>query len=366
MKKERTPFRMPERKVVGRFDSGLGTICIFSATIGNMAEVESLLESESIKNADPKTFNQTLASVVCCPQSALVDGQMPDESAFSLDDARKLSEGELEEFAEKYTKANSYLYRETATDGNTRNRDDSEMATDADRIKHPQEDGESYVNYLHRLFVTHIENLTKPFNDLKKKFAIQFPPYLSDAMKKQFELLKFSTSPASVPSIMHTPSKEPFDFKSIENPSVDVARKLNLLIDSSERSTEVLSGMNTIQMGVATEIKASSDLAASTSKTNIDLTRFIIILSILSLLMASMSMIFDIKAGKDQQVMMQKGIDQIGGIWAGRQVAEIEALRRDLENSRNQINVLSQKVKSLENPQETKPGEHTPDAQKSD
>lgn len=286
---------------VGTFECKLGTLYIFPLTIGAQQDIHKILE-KPFSETDPELFVKTLIAAVCYLENELVEGKYhPDKTSSILkEDIDKLNSEELEKFSYAYIKNNEYLFKESKYKTKKNERGNMVSYREIGEIIYPRLDGETNVNYLHRLSIIEENKQKEQFAKLLKPFSdiTGFSNNLTESIKNSFlmgDSLKKSIGAIRPPIFADIRSVES-PFKQVDyidpfiqqeknrlKPFNNLADKLDRLIYSSIQVAEFMVETNKIQAGIAKELKDSGDTAVKFSKINIGISCLIILLTICSI-----------------------------------------------------------------------------------
>nr|VFJ73858.1 MAG: hypothetical protein BECKFW1821C_GA0114237_105510 [Candidatus Kentron sp. FW] len=318
------------REYYSRLDTAIGALYVFYMQAKDLLALEKILD-RPIKDCDPEQYVRNLATFICYPEKALLDGQKPDTPALLQDDVKRLTSSELDEIARIFLEHNDYLYRKN------------------DAITYSRNEEENHMEYLHRLFVIEEEERSKLFsslsgscakrlmegqNSIAAKFsgsafsaglsdkigntlslgnslgrameigrlATPVTPFASGALgsvMKSIEQIDRATK-IRVPGIeLPKPEKievETIDWAGMERkkeekrrePFNDLAKRLDRLIELSEENIKFSVQANETQTEISAEIKSSGDITEKFSKRNFVINLIVAALTALSVSMAIM------------------------------------------------------------------------------
>lgn len=277
----------------GCISSSVGELCVFSITIGGLKELYKEL-GRPISECEPIEFVRRLTRHICFQKEVLREGKYkPDKPVLTADNIELLTVDNLQEISKIYIENNEYLAKKRIL----RNREtDQDRATvDSNEVDYPQQENESFVQYLTRLFSLEEETITEQLKGLSSTLK-GFSDSLGDSIKNTFLLgdslinkINNVRSPHEV-SIKSIESSFPkINFEEIgqkieENrlrPFNDLSSRLDQLIETSNSAADFLVKANEIQTRIAGEIKSSGDVTTKLAGINIYLTVIIIILTVL-------------------------------------------------------------------------------------
>lgn len=349
-----------KQEPIGTFDSKLGELYIFRLTMGGQKTLQKLLE-KTISEADSESFVKSLIIVICYKKDELLEGiYRPDKpSSISKEDIDKFSIEDLENFAKIYIQNNEYLFKESKNKTKKNERGNLVSYQEFGEIVYPQEDAETYVDYLQRLSI--IENNLQREQVVKIAKSIGaisgFSNNLTDSIKNSLQMgnsLKKKMKAIRSPNFSDIrPSGPQFDYGNIiaqqeKNrlaPFNKLARKLDDLIGSSVQTADFIVETNKIQAGIASELKESGDNTNRFSKVNIAISCFIIFLTICSLYMAYSTS----KSNEEQKLAVRNATEKNIGVV----VNEISGLSSVILNNKDQtdqiISIFVNELKELSN-----------------
>src|SRR5690606_3386787 len=123
---------------------------------------KNLLESlgGKLNDADPVAFLKTLIIQVCVPENNLNEKKhRPERPILNLEDVQKLSDADLENFAEVFIEKNEYLYKKREEEKTTDNEGNERSHLKYTVVEHPKLKNEGNIEYLYRLYCAHHDNL---------------------------------------------------------------------------------------------------------------------------------------------------------------------------------------------------------------
>nr|VFJ86794.1 MAG: hypothetical protein BECKLFY1418B_GA0070995_100488 [Candidatus Kentron sp. LFY] len=355
----------------GRLDTGIGVLYVVHMQIKDLLALEKQL-NRSVKECDPEQYIRNLAIFVCYPENALIDRQRkPKAPILSQDDVKQLTSSELDEIARIFVGHNDYLYKKD------------------DAILYPKNEEESYMEYLHRLSVIEEEEQGKLFSSLSGRYAKSlmekqnnlavrlfgsgFSAGLSDkigntlslgsSLGKAMEIGKLAApvtplASGKLGSLMESIDRinraaridlpkielpelekiESIDLAGIERrreekrrePFNELAKRLDRLIELSEKNIEFAVQVNETQTEISAEIKSSSDITEKFSKRNFVINLIVAALTALSISVAIMIFFDASRENEISQNILLKVAKEIDGL--ERQLAEHDVLfERNLE-----------------------------------
>lgn len=243
----------------------------------------SYILSTALRHADdekkPLQCIKILITLVYYPKDTLENEKYkPEERVLNLVDVNKLSEEEIRNLAEIYIENNSSLYKSKKTWVELNDEGKEIHHSKYEGIKYSREKGESSINYLYRLLCLEDERKQKQMKDMMDSIPKLggFSPELQKAVAgnliagsaiteamKSIEPLQQSLQAIPVPKNyefdnnnmrIHAErvkaNREPFD---------KLAERLDTLIVTSSKSTEVLAEGNVQQAEMYSENKSVID-----------------------------------------------------------------------------------------------------------
>jgi len=306
---------LPRAKDVFFDTEKLGRLYIFTVVL---ADEKGLYKEigKSIEKVSPLQYIKTLVKYVCHPEEKLEEGKYrPKQATLSNDDISLISESELEDFAEKYITKNGLNRKWVSKPG--KSEEGVNLVTfELGEVEYPRNEGEKWVDYLHRLAVIEEKRISESFEKIAKQFAGigSFSKKLQEQIKNTFSLgdsLKKSIESFSIPPDLISKSyKPPFDFREIPyiKPFGGLPEKIDKLIETSSRSADFLIEANKTQTGIANELKSSGEKTGRYSKLNIISGIIIICLTFLAIYLTSSSL----KSSDKQNLTLNKNIEAVG------------------------------------------------------
>ncbi len=285
-------LRNPRQKDIFFDTEKLGRLYIFSLVLADFEKFYK--EVKSVATLTPAQYIRALVKQVCHQENKLIDRQYrPEQPTLNENDVNLISESEFEDFAEKYI-TQSDLNREWVSKAGKSEEGVNSVTLELGEIEYPRNEGEKWVDYLHRLAVIKEKKLSESFKKIARQFEgiEKFSKNLQEQMKNTFSLsdsLKKSIESFNIsPDIISRTYKPPFDFREIPpiKPFAGLPEKMDNLIETSATSAALLTAMNTTQTGIAGELKSSGDKTARYSMTNLFFGGIIILLTIISLYLA--------------------------------------------------------------------------------
>lgn len=294
-------------------NTSIGQLAIFKLNIRSMIKLSNTLGDETSK-IKPIDYVRSLITFVCYPMESLIDGKTrPNEPVLSLRDVQKLRDGELEEFAKLYVQNNEYLFKDSSTSTDT---------------AYPRNKDEFYVDYLHRLTVLQEKKLSatvgdvlKPFknfsNDLAAKMVqnVKAGEQLRRAilgLQDNQQLAQVRSLPLELPKIDYSELSR-LEEKRRRAPFEELGVKLDLLIETSNKSVEFIIEANKVQTQIAAELKGASDTGRHYSVVNIALSIAVIILAGISIFTSIYLYKLGERDTRDQQRVIAKYANDISG-----------------------------------------------------
>ncbi|MFH1614493.1 MAG: hypothetical protein ABIG61_05360 [Planctomycetota bacterium] len=297
-------------KPFAAFDSSIGKLCLITLCAGDQIKLLESLE-QSLELCPAEVFVRKLMVYICYPEESLdSEGYKPESMILSDDDIEKLSTEEIEKFAEIYIKHEDYLYRKTLTKKRTDEDGKEVIYFENGEIEHPRNDNETFVQYLHRLYVLQEKKMKEQLSKMTKSIigTARFSAGLSQNIKNTLSMGNsiskalgciggLSAKDSILKSMTDFKTAQPLATPKLTRPNIDfgeivrlseenrrapfddLANRLDQLIEINTQSTEFMVEMNKTQTGIAGEIKASGESASNFSKWNIVFTVLVIVLT---------------------------------------------------------------------------------------
>lgn len=286
-----------KQKPVGSIESSLGKLWIFSCSMKDQRELDKKL-SQKLEKTVPEDFVRAFVQFVCFPEGSLKEGQFKPESPILSDsELLKLTEEDLEEFAQVYVKNNRYLFREREYERTKDSDGTIGVRPQEGKIEHPRDAEESFVDYLHRLTLIERERQREQAEKLMNSFT-GFSSGLAESLRKNLahgDALRRAAGHLRPELTDHNfvvePKVQSVDWAELHRnaeearlaPFRDLAERLDQLVESSAQASEFMVEANELQAQIAEEIKRSGDSASSFSKITLWLSVVIIILTVVGL-----------------------------------------------------------------------------------
>lgn len=367
-------------------DTSIGKLCIFSISVGGQRDLLKSL-SASIKETDSLEYLKKLLTYVCYPLNDLKDGEYkPDNPVLTLEIIDELSGEELEDIAKEYVLNNEYLFKKHEF----RKKKDADgkevhysVYTD---IEYPRHDGESYIDYLHRLSCLEQDKQNKRMKSILDSLPNvgSFSKALSGGIAKNLMLgdsitnsIKLAKAAQNVEFTTRPSPLESIDWAEIERnkervrrePFNDLAQRLDELIHSSNQASEFMVEANKIQTEIAAEIKAGGDTTDRHARNNIKLSVIVIILTVSGLVITGLSTISGVSFSKQQQQSLNsyasdlsksmaansKAVEKSGNesqVVLKEILSALNKLNGNLVNNKESISEMNKEIESLKNSNE--------------
>jgi hypothetical protein len=274
---------------IGKTESAIGMLYIFRMIVGYHIELEKL--GIPLTEYSPDSFARTLSMFICCREANLVEGKFkPKEQTLTKEDVEKLTEEDLENIAKIFIEGSDYLYKENVISLKEREGGGTELVSEKGGIKYPQENGESFVQYLYRLFIIdevkrkeHLANLSPFSRGLSESIGKTLS--LGESLRKTVSATNVRVTPADqLPSLdIHKIMR--LDEERRLAPFKALNERLDRLIDSTIQSVDFQVETNKVQTGIASELKSSGNSNVKFSRTNIKLTMIVIVLTAFGILL---------------------------------------------------------------------------------
>ena len=137
-------------KPIGHVDSSIGRLAIYSITFGNLTKLMGTLNGP-LSACDPTDFVKRWALYVCHLAETLdKDETRPNDVSLTQDDVDKLNENDLNDISGTFIDYEEGQHRKLMEA--TKNAEGNPALADGE-VEHPKEDGESNIQYFHRLKV---------------------------------------------------------------------------------------------------------------------------------------------------------------------------------------------------------------------
>ncbi len=163
--------------------TALGDLKCIPLTLGMELEEIPRQLGKKIEDTTPDHFVRVLMTVTCrkvkLKNNILYE---PKDSAVSLEDVNTLKDTDLENFSKRFIEANDHLYRKSISRSEKNSDGTNTIHLEKGDTEYPRLDEESFINYLHRLFIIKLEN--------DKKHALQMLKGMSDWPKTMSEFQK--------------------------------------------------------------------------------------------------------------------------------------------------------------------------------
>lgn len=296
----------------------LGRLYIFNLVLGDMEGLYK--EIKSVEKVTPAQYVRLLVKYVCHPEGKLEEGKSrPKQQTLSEEEINLISEREFDDFAEKYITMEGFDRKYLSKPGNSEEAGNS-VTLELGEVEHARDEGEKWVDYLHRLAVVQ----EKEFNDQFKKIAEQFAGVgsfsksVQDQIKETLSLgdnLKKTFDSFRVPNeLVSKPFGLPLDFPEIPRikPFGGLPEKMDKLIDASEQTATLLTTMNRTQAGIAGELRSSGDKTAWYSGINVFFGGIIILLTTISIGLPVYLAFWSPKSSGSQDGLIGKSIEAVG------------------------------------------------------
>jgi hypothetical protein len=299
-------------------ETSIGVLCLFSISVGGQSELLKSLGA-TIDESAPNEYLKKLIIYVCFPESELKEGEYkPDNPVLTPEEIDELSEQELEDIAKAYVSNNEYLFKKNEF-CKKKDADGKEVHYSVyTNIEHPKQDGESYINYLHRLSCLEQDKQKERMESILGSMPKldSFSKALSGGIAKNLmfgdSITNSIKSARAAQNFEFTPVRSPLesvDWAKIERnrertrrePFDDLAQRLDELISSSIHASEFMVEANRIQTEIASEIKAGGDATDRHARNNINLSYIVILLTVSGLLISGWSTMSGLSFSEEQQ-----------------------------------------------------------------
>lgn len=330
----------PRRTDVFFYTEKLGWLYIFTLVI---ADTKGLYkEIKSVGKVTPAQYVRLLVKYVCHPEGKLEEGKRPKQPTLSDEDVNLISESEFEDFSEKYITKNDVNRKWVRKPG--KGEEGVNSITLEREVEHSRNEGEKWVDYLHRLAAIQEKELNEQIKKIAGQFAGigSFSKKLQEQIKETLsmgESLKKSYESFNVPrELLSKPPKLLYNIPYIK-PFGGMPEKIDKLIETSAQSAEFLIEANRTQTGIANELKSSGGKTARYSKFTIAIGIIsgiiIISLTIWTIYLTSSSL----KSSAKQSLILNKNMEAVG-----KELKSInESTKNMLENNKVGFEQLLQK-----------------------
>lgn len=318
-------------------ETSIGLMTLFPVTVGDQEEIRKTL-GHPIKESSPIEYLKVLLSYILYPKDVLDEkGLRPKKEDHVETSVEKLSNPDLENIAKVYIDNNVYLYKGREWEVEESESGEGKVKSDHSKIKYPRKEGESSIDYLHRLvcleeheqeerlkqLAASLPNLSNFSKGLSTEITknLQFGESLSEKCSSSFSHLRGLSKLHEPPSFDLKSITEPpkIDWASMaqekerirREPFDDLSKRLDELIHSSIRASEFMVETNKIQTEIAAEIKAGGDSTERHAKTNIKLTRLVLIITLVGIAISAWSILSGISFSPDQQRIIKNHIESI-------------------------------------------------------
>lgn len=300
------------KRPIASIQTSLGIVYVYPLTLGDKEKLKKNL-GKAIESCNSKEFVKNLFVFTCFPEESVLDEEKlkPENPVFTLEKISKLADPELEEIAKAYVVNNEW--------GFTKQRDEEGKEItylESGEILQPQNSDENSIDYLFRLFSIFEEQEQKRY---KKMIGMASLPdlFTDDLGKKIRETLDMgarlseSLEPFRAATVKGQNSIKPIqalpsiDFEEIhrsategrERPFKELGNKLDQVTATVAKVANFVVAANETQMQIVAEIKSSSNSANAAAENDIKLTKTVIIISVVSLLVAIISLIITVYMG---------------------------------------------------------------------
>lgn len=350
---------------IGRVNTTLGEFCLFHVTGLATSEAPKAI-GKPLAECDPSDFVRQVARFVLYPLSSLRDGKYrPEEPVLDTTDLSSLTPADLESIASAIVDNEDYLsikliHKSTKSeDGKT------VVSSEYGEVEHPRQEGESRVQYLHRLFIEKGKADARKYKDpLASISGIgRFSDSLNTSIAKSLSMgNSLSRHLESIRPTLGTPAgvlTPRVDMAALHRqaqeahlrPFQDLADRIDQLTDITVQSSKFLVESNEIQTRIASELKDSGDVAAKVARLNFILTWIVIGLTILGLLLPTYLAYRTDKADANEQLRVERYVETISGTLAqinGGLSVQNNSLRSENEQLRATTRALEQRVTEME------------------
>jgi hypothetical protein len=246
----------------------IGPIYIGNLTHGARGELYKQILT--LENTTPKSLALALLSIL--GRKINNPGEVRNELPITLDEASKLTEAELNSFADQFIGKNEWLFYDFDNPNRSTIEDEEGSRVEShsyNKIENAQQEGESSVDYLYRVFSNFEKDREKRWDKgIGGLFKSSNKGYFSDSFYKLLKqnqeiseslgssLSKSSSESLSKPESLNTLSTRIADIKPPESPLVKTNEKLDGLVSNLEQ-------MNLIVIESAALIKSMNDLGLS-------------------------------------------------------------------------------------------------------
>jgi len=169
-------------KPLGFIDSPVGKLAVFGSSVKDMETVRG----KSVKDITPQEVVRRLLPRILHKDDALKeDGTRPDAPTLTDEQLSGLSAEVVEAALEFFIEHNEHLYRPFVSKGITNEKGERVTSLEFGDVQYPKKDGESNVEYLHRLLVLDEEEMKRQMEKLAGPLlgAAHFSDKLSQSIK---------------------------------------------------------------------------------------------------------------------------------------------------------------------------------------
>jgi hypothetical protein len=287
-----------------RIQTALGELCVFAINLRDMA---ALLEGmrTGASGTETPAFIRNFARYVCFPPSSLRDGKYkPTAPVLDAEALSQLTNEDLETLATSYLEHNGHLYHARVEQRSTNDKGQPVISFKEGDITHQKKAEESNAEYLERLFGVAEDSLRKSNEEIaqtmQRAFSggllqeIQRTRSFGDEIRKSLDQTRESFKLPELPSLdvpyadlrsppplsVPRPLLSVPDVVSIQQAAFDsLGQKLDQLIDQFTKAAGFSIAAHEVQVGMASDLKTSSQENRRTGRANIALTIMVILIT---------------------------------------------------------------------------------------
>jgi len=350
-----------KQELHGCITTAIGEICVFGITCGGEEQLYKDL-GKPISECEPTDFIRKLVRHICFFEPSLKEGKYkPDKPLLTNDDISSLTNDDMEAIAKLYVENSEYLFKKLMWKTKKDNEGKAVQHSEYGEIEYPQNQDETYTQYLTRLYIKKEEKRKKQMEKMLRGFQAFSSPLENsikntlawgDYLNRTMESMQ-TVQPLSLRVV--EPKVPEIDWKKIEEknlkPFKELSNRLDKLIDASVQTTKFMVKTNEIQTEIAAEIKLSGDDTRKFSKKNIGLTCVVIFLTIINLMVFVYSVWRSNNDGHAQWLETQKNVNLIVEKLTdiNNSIVMNKSLRTENENLKRQTSEQAKIVDEMKN-----------------
>jgi len=358
-------------KPIGYVDTSLGKLAVFTISYGDQTKVLGET-SRSVERMKPLDLAQRLIPYIAHRTDALGEEEgKPDAPSLTMEEVNSLSPDEIESILDLFIKDQEHLYRKLESNPSKNEEGKQVLSMTYGEIEHPRKEGESNVDYLHRLYVLEREELKRQMEKMLGPSlraahfsaglaeSIKKTLLMGDSMSKALEAMRpsavFDSEKLKPRSIEMTPALPSVDYGALAKdaekarwaPFNAVNERLDVLAELTAKSSEFMVQMNQTQTTIASEIKASGEEASKIGRESLKVTRWGYYVTIAVFVLTFAGFVYsiidriqardDVKESQRQTENLTNGLNDLGNAVESEQKAtsdEIKALLSQIEHNR--------------------------------